>query len=345
MLRSDGISRLKAGLAVGVMMGGVLAAGCAPVHSMRLDSQINAEGLVYFLPKRDIVVTLTKGKDSPDTLTITPGNAYADRSARYVLTVSGTPMASRDTDIKVSAAGLLESSVAKLESKVALIAAEIAKMGAQVPSVRLTGDEAETCKALSTYTVSIDPEKPEAVSLCGLKITVTAVDTVPISPVHATKEDMGSKQAGYYYRQGRPYRVKVCPKGTNTEEPCKDNSLMDEVVSSPTGAPAQFLPVSSAFFADNTNTAVFNEGTLREYKEVKNSELLGAASIPAGIISAYFSAASSLFDFMTAKDTDETEALNAKLALDALKLRFDACQMAFKNKDDAAADRLGCATK
>ncbi len=328
-------------LAPWMLLGGILVSGCAPIQSKPLGDKANAVGLVYYLPKRDIVVTLTKPATGTATLTVGLGDAYADLTEGYVLNVDGTPTASRDTTVNVSAAGLLESSAAKLESKVGLIAVELSKLAAQWKRERTPTEKAQPCDEFTAYTVSIDPKPGTSVSLCNLKITIAA-EPAAITSVPPGGADANAARAGYYYRQGRPYRVQVCPLATNPASCSNIDNLVDEVVSSPTGAPVQFLPVSKAFFADSDSTVTFESGSLSEYKEVKGSELLGLTSIPANIISAYFTAASGLFDFINTKDEKEAEVLDGKLALKLAKMRYDACLVAIGNKDKPAIDSLGC---
>ncbi|MBA4286736.1 MAG: hypothetical protein C0434_14515 [Xanthomonadaceae bacterium] len=299
--------------------------------------------MIYYMPKQDIVVTYIRSDGTTAaTLTAVAGPAYADMTKRYVLNVDGVLTANRATDVKVSKAGLLESSSAKLESKVGEIAVEIAKAASSVRR-QIENKPPEACQGFKEYTMAIDPSALDgkgSKSFCGFTVTIdNGKDTTQTDSIG----DVTPKSdAGYYYRQGRPYRVMVCPEPADKKECGGQNNILDAVVSSPTAAPVQFIPVTKALFADNDSLIVFSDGTLQQYKEVKNSELLGFASIPADIVGAYFEAAGKLFGFLNTKNTNEAELLDSKLKLDLVKMRYDACLVAINNKDDPAIESLGC---
>ncbi len=184
----------------------------------------------------------------------------------------------------------------------------------------------------------------EPKSLCGFTVNVTSTRSNNTTSTDEIDHVTPKSDAGYYYRQGRPYRVMVCPESdaTKTSGCGSADKLIDAVLSSTTKAPVQFVPVSKALFADNDSIIVFSDGTLQQYKEVKNSELLGFAKIPADIVGAYFEAVGKLFGFLNTKSTNEADLLDSKLKLDLVKMRYDACLVAIKNNDKPAIDSLGC---
>lgn len=361
MLSNSGACRVKSAITASVLVGGLLA-GCAPIQSKPLDVSSNAEGLIYYLPKRDVVVTLTKPKDAPATLTVGIGAAYADLSKRYLLTVKGTPLGSRTHDVAVSESGLLKSGNAVLVSNVGEIAAAIASSLGGVPWRLDAAGQSQDCTKLASYSIAIDGGKTVD-NFCGFRIEVTATafpaqaapgtETSKESSDHRSGDKLPaavptdvvhshSGGAGYYYRQARPYRVRVCPTESSPKACSDENTILAGVLNSPTDAPVQFIPVSKTLFADNDNTVTFSDGVLTQYKEVKGSELLGLTSIPAEVIAAYFKAAGSLFDFLKQKSDSEVGQVNGQLALALAKMRYDACLVAIRNNDKPAMESLDC---
>lgn len=349
-------------LAPWMLFGGVLTAGCAPIQSKPLDGKTNVEGLVYYLPKRDIVVTLTRPKDAPVTLSASSGTAYADLSKRYLLTTKGTPAGERTLDVGISEAGLLQSANAQLVSEVGAIAAAIASSAGGLPFRSARSRQTQSCTQLAAYSIAIDGSNAVE-NFCGFRIEVAAIpfsiqptaapgggnaatdgQVAEPTPVGVSAYDVvpAPSGAGYYYRQARPYRVRVCPYKSGSKNCASREMVLDVVLNSPTGAPIHFIPVSKALFADNDSQVTFSDGMLTQYKEVKGSELLGLTSIPADVIAAYFKAAGGLFDFLEDKNTSDVEQVNGQLALKLAKMRYDACLVAINNKDEPAIKSLGC---
>lgn len=317
--------------------------GCAPIASIPLTGNDNKAGLIYYMPKRDIVVTLTNVKGPPEasTLAVTVSAPFADLDKRFALTVQGTPIGTRSTDVMVSANGLLMSSSAKLESQVGAIAAQIAAAAGAVRAV-WKQEEEKDCTAFTTYSISIPAPKAtlsEENHFCGFTIVVasTVAPKEKGDPQRGGKRKADAEQpsAGYFYRQELPYRVTVVPKAGG-------DPIIATIVNSPSEAPVEFVPVAKALFADNDNLVSFDNGVLKQYKEIKSSELLGLASIPADIIAKYFDAAGKIFGFLNTENTNKLNEINSELRLEIARQRFDSCITAIHAKDDATIDKLGC---
>lgn len=321
-------------------MASLYLVGCAPIVSKPLSATATDEGLIYYMPKRDVVVTLTTNIASKlPTVSVSASTPYADVSKRFVLMVEGTPTGKRSTDVMVTSNGLLTSSSAKIESEVGEIVANIATTAGSTPSLATT-QTTDNCDVFPNYSTLIPVPKSNSISsidFCGFTVTIKPLLIASLDDIETSRIIENKQVAGYFYRQDLPYQVKVISKMA-----AGNNTILDAIVNSPSHAPVQFIPVSKAFFADNDNLVKFDNGILTQYKEVKTSELLGLTSIPADIIAKYFDAAGKLFGFRNIDNTNKLSEINSELRLEIARQRFDSCITAIRANDTATIEKLNC---
>lgn len=311
--------------------------GCATYTSDVARSAHLDEGLVYYLPRKDVVVTVTVSADATSTsVGIDASAAYADRSRAFLLRYQRSPIAKNVMDIGVTAGGLLSSasatSTVQLDQALASIANLAGMSGAR--GFAMTPAPAEKCALPGTYVFSypLEPEPNGVVGKpCGISVSISRVADARVVP--ARPEEPGAR-AGIYYRQLVPYRVKASGGASGIAK--------ETIVFSPTGSPDLFLPLSRNLFANNESTLTLVEGALTGYKQDSDGELVALLKLPAAIISAYFAAAGSLFDAFSTRDSKEAAALTSAMKLELERLKYQACLAAVRNKDDEAIKSLGC---
>jgi hypothetical protein len=81
--------------------------GCASVHSQRINGK--GEGLVYFLPKQDFVLTVTMKQKVVETATLSETPAYPDLTQQFVAAAAYPLLTKNLVQIEVDKNGLLHN--------------------------------------------------------------------------------------------------------------------------------------------------------------------------------------------------------------------------------------------
>ena len=323
-------------------------AGCSSIESSRVqESGVPQEGLVYYLPRSDVQVTVVKAAKAITTVTIAPTLSYPDSSTRYMLRHSSNPIGKSTLNVGITS-GLLQSARSINTSQIAGVVSSLAGMaGTMRGASNLAGNDADQCPAAGTFTFiySTAPGAEWSQRACGLEVSceylgigargassacgAAAVDSP--APAPGTPAVGDPAYSGIYFRQNEPYRITV-----------KGGFDASSMVFSPTRSPTFRLPVKLSFFADNDADFGFTDGVPTKYNEVTGGEVVALLQLPAAIVSGYFKAIGEIFANFKARDDAQASAMSAQLALELAKRKYDACILAIRNKDDAAIQQLGC---
>lgn len=314
--------------------------GCASVESTRVNKDEGAEGLVYFLPRKDVTLTVTVPTPPATTYSASaaPSSAVPDTSQAFVATVPRSQIAKINSSIQVNAQGLLNSdSTGATTSNLTAILQSIAGLPGTVGAKSLAPTAAPATCSPGEHTVVVRIKegkwlvgntKTDTTDLCGVKFElVSPPDTLPKG---VTLPDAGHSAPGLFYRVALPYVVRASRDGGDG----KDGK--DFIVLSPTGSPTYFLPVARAGFGSNTASFTFAEGVPTKYGQSIDSELVGVVQLPATLVSAYFEAIGKMFTTRKGPLTNEKDYLDT---LNQLAITEQ------KRKDCAAAVDSGDAAK
>lgn len=320
---------------------------CSSIKSSQSMADSNNIGLSYFLPKRDILVTISIDKDGKiSDVAIASGDAYPDPAKRYLLQHGSNMFGKNTLDIGISEAGLLTSAKSTTESHVSEALKNLASsLGTVKTTFSATKKEGKdkVCTTPGSHVFLVDLQSNEqSFDLCGLTIGITKLEKDPASQGQSgTKASMGvdphiyeggSVHSGVFYRQNIPYRITASGFGMHKAA----------IVLSPSGSPTYFLPASHTFFSNNKADFGFNNGVPNKYMQETEGELTALLKLPADIISAYFAAIGSVFDAFKNNDSKEAAALKEAYKLELLKKQLADCNAAIKAKDDAKYKELGC---
>jgi len=308
-------------------------AACTSMKSTPLgpDKTKNTDGLAYFMPKKDFMVTVTTEKHTKPAVgtlgdngyvaeiithtylpIVTTSAAYADRSQMYILEKGTNWLSDNSVDIEVNETGLLQMSNTVSTAKVEEAIVEFAESAAVMNLV------SKTCQnTAGTHVYRIPAEATTHADICGMVVTVkplgllkTVAKDGKISfndMAIGTTITQNTAKSGIFYRQQMAYSIKITGSGVTQEV----------IKFSPTDAPVQLLPASHSFFADSSTSIVLNDGMPTKYKNESSSELVGLFAIPAKVIGTYFEAVGGLFTAFSKNDAAEAALLqsNTQLAL------------------------------
>lgn len=324
--------------AIAAIVAASSVSGCSSVLSRAdevrdLDRQ--REGLVYWLPKRDIVVTVTvklnEAKQMETEVAAAAGPMQPDYESRqFLIDYLRNPIGTNHLNIAVNPKGLIGKVTSETTVKLSEVLAELAKTSrALVAEPALCG--------LGTYQRFVAATHGATGSVCNFQIKVCRLFP---DAVRDTKdpEDFYSPwgRSGIYYRQELPYRVEVAPAGTPLmvcPVAAKDKTPKDEartkqsfLVFSPSESPTYFLPVRRTLFANNKADFDFSEGVPTKYDQSTDGELIGLLKLPADVIGAYFGAMGEIFKYRKQSLESEQQLLAAQAKLAAEIVKLQACK-------------------
>jgi hypothetical protein len=327
-------ARTKALSAASVFCAGLLVTACASINSMP-NTDGSAVGYSYYMPKRDFIGTVTvSDKKAITKVAFSESDYYPDLNKAYVLAYNRNLLSKNKIDIGVDVNGLLTSADTTLTSGVpdalkaiATAAGTIGAFGVEsTPPACIVGD--------NSFLIP-PPVDTGKYKLCGgVEIEVKRVLSKRSADQEGVKAD--EAKAGIYYRQNEPYQLKVI-----TGVPGNSGAIKF----SPTNSPIHLLPVAESFFANNTATFAFSSGIPTKYTIDSDGEITAALKIPADVINAYFAAIGAVFASFKTADTNQTEYLNAQLALQLTQKKYEECIEAIKAKNNDLLASLGCTSK
>lgn len=326
---------------ISILTSAVFLWGCASISSSPATEP--TDGLVYFLPKKNVLVTVVKTAEGnpkviSTTVNITSTAAFPDLEKPYAINFNRNLVGKNALKVGISSTGLLSSSKATSTSGLTDALKNLAESVGMLSGSGLGAlpDPVPACgEGTHTFMYTVEPgEKPDA---CDQRISIERVSAVSAaapasSSSTATVTQSQSSRSGVFYRQEEAF--KVTARGPNVNS--------STIVLSPSLSPTRFLPVSGSLFSSNEADFGFIDGMPTKYDVEADGELIALFKLPADIIGAYFGAVGRLFDNFKANDSKEAEVLVAKTKADLAKKKYDACLDAIKNKNDALILQLEC---
>jgi hypothetical protein len=326
----------------------LMLSACSSISSYKGATAKDGDGLVYYLPKKDFVVTVTRGNDKFTGITIDTTLAYADLARAYVMQFGTNPFGKNRLDISIGPTGLLSSSKSTTTPGVTEALAGLGKLGgmlkAKSGAQKDAGPEVVIpslgiqCDAATTHTFVFDVgdlNKDGAMTICDKQFTVTVErlwDQKNVSKVSSAAAD-ASAYAGVFYRQHRPYLLRVEGQGLNQAA----------IVASPSESGELFLPAARTLFSKNDADFGFVDGIPTKYVQEVEGELVALFQLPATVLNAYFEAIGGLFARFSTNDKAQAAALADSTKLQLAKQRYDLCLAAINAKDDKLVGDLKCA--
>ncbi|MBL0141684.1 MAG: hypothetical protein IPP91_06350 [Betaproteobacteria bacterium] len=309
----------------------MVLAGCSSVESISEPAAGVHDGLVYYMPRTDFLVTIVKAKEGITSVSLGTTAAYPDVSKSYVIRHSANLFGKNTLLVGVDVNGLLKSSKSTTTSGVTDAFSNLGStLGTfqGLRSAQAAPKAVDTC-AIGTHTfIFASPEEAKAPRPCGLAITITKLKDTSSTP---PPRPVGEPLSGIFYRQAEPYLVQAAgPINTSA------------IVFSPNNSPTYFLPVSRTFFSNNEADFGFTDGMPTKYNQDTEGELIALLKLPATVLTAYFAAMGATFDSFKTRDAKEADALAASIKLEMAKKKYEACLAAILAKDDTAIAKLEC---
>lgn len=311
-----------------VVLVAIALSACSSIKSIE-SPDTGIEGLTYFMPKKDILITIKVDKDKTD-VTLGTTTSYPDLSKQYILRHGGNLFGQNKLDVTITEAGLLTSSKSTTVSNVSDVFKELATMAGLYPSFGIEQEPEPACMVgTHTFVIKLPFTVPE--KHCGFEITVEK----RANPVNVVPHSMTAKEwhSGIFYRQNIPYLVTAKSK----------DMTIASLVYSPSESETNFLPISRTFFSNNEADFSFVDGIPTKYKQDTDGEAVALLKLPADIIGAYFAAVGKLFtEFKSPTTKNEATALTESLKLELAKKKYDACIAAINAGEDQKIADLGC---
>lgn len=325
-------------------LGGCASLTSTPVVAPTGGADDAHEGLLYYLPKRDLKVTITIDADGKFTAVAAEAtSAYPDVNHAFRLDYNRSWLGMNDMKIEVSAKGLLTKADSKVEyTDIAKAFGSLAgaRAGMAIQSESREPKKDKPCGAgTHVFVYPLPDVMGKAEAPCQLALTVTRwwkqappedADTNPYIAAPFTVP--GGSYSGLYYRSSRPYLVTLAGEINRAQ-----------IVFSPNEGKYERIPFSRTMFANGTMSSQFTDGELTHYDQKTDGELLAAMKLPAAIIAAYFEAVGQVFTSFKTQDTAEIDRLKSEYAVAVAEKKYKACLEAVKSKaSDDVITGLGC---
>lgn len=313
--------------------------GCSSIKSVQLSGMDQHNGLYYYMPKRDFIVTLTVTKGVVDKVAFGVTPSYPDLSKAYVLDFSKNWLGKNTLDITITEQGLLSvansTTVSGVSDVLKNLASSIGALGAGKAAFNKSETKTEACID-GDYVLNFKPDENPPPDICGVKITIEDLMSQSDGKPAAEKTAPEAETSGLFYRQNHPYRLTVKAIETGIE--------VQSIQFSPSLSATHFLPVSRTLFANNNAEFVFNDGVPTKYKQDTDGEAIALLKLPADVIGAYFTAVGGVFDAFKARDDKQVASLVASLQLEIERKKYTDCLAAMKISppDQTTLDQLGC---
>lgn len=308
----------------------IFLSSCSSVKSVESPNKLSSDGLTYYMPKKDFLVTISVRNGEIQKVSLGTTTSYPDISTQYILRHSGNLFGDNTLNIGINKKGLLVSSKSTTVSKVTESFKNLATSMGQMKASR--GDE----KSISRVECSTDGdhtfiyEKSGEYSACDISINIIKPQNNLNIITHS--KNKSEPYSGIFYRQNEPYLITAKGSGLN----------ISSIVFSPSESKTHFLSISKTFFSDNDADFAFDEGVPTKYTQKTEAELIALLKLPAEVLSSYFGAIGTMFDSLKSNESKETDALNQSLKLELAKKKYEACISAIKSGDDELIEKLGC---
>ncbi|WP_431103077.1 hypothetical protein [Roseateles noduli] len=316
-----------------LLLGIAALTGCSSLSSRPATEA--KDGLIYYLPKKDIRVTVVR-EGAKTTVTIGTTSAFADYKKSFILDFEKSLLARTELKVGVSTAGLLTSTKSVTTPGIGEALKSLASAKGAMRGLAFAPPKEPDCaEGTTTHVYALPLKRAVGDNPCGLTVTITSLSEGLVkqdAPALKQADASGYGASGVFYRQDLPYLVRVAGAGVDSSD----------IVLSPSESPVRFLPVARAMFAVNTSDFAFTDGVPTKFDQDTDGEIVAALKIPADVIGAYFAAIGKAFTDRKTVAENETAAVAAQLELELAKIKFKECIDAIKKGDDALVQTLGC---
>lgn len=313
--------------------------GCSSIQSIERPDPVpnSPNGLVYFMPKRDLVVTIRVENKDVKEVTFGVTDAYPDVSKPYVLRYGRNPLGKNTLDVGVTPAGLLTSTKSTTVSGVSTALKNLVTSVTQIDGLKMNVQPAPGAKPCSngTHKFVYEPTGKGKASPCGVNLNIDAIDALPTGSGHSNPAKV--ERSGVYYRLNLPYKVIATFVDSNNT-----NYNMETIILSPNESATFFLPASSTFFSNSSAEFGFVDGVPTKFGLDTDGEIVALLKLPADVISAYFAAVGSLFESFSKKYKYEAEAQAGKLSVELAKKKYEMCTAAILKGEMDLVKSLEC---
>jgi hypothetical protein len=324
----------------------LLLAGCAVVQSQVVDdAKSTPDGLVYFMPRRPFVVTVTTDAVTtavpkpPTKVSVAQGTAEPDLAHRFVLSQGTDVVAKTEMNITVGANGLLRSSNTNSTSEVATALENLASaagaftgVGAVAPMASPLTQSApappDGCPPAGTsYQYLIYPQPrpgdPQQNAFCGYTVSAQLAAGAASHLDNATFAPGGAGSSGIFYRHELPYVVTV----TGPKDTAGNATVSVSILTSPDASEIDFFPVKESFFANNTANITLTDGVITGVDQTTEGELTAALSLPAVVLNSYTTAIGSIFGNLTTNSANMQKLLAQQQATERAQAQATVCRV------------------
>lgn len=305
-------------------------ASCSSIKSIQEPTSDDVNGLTYYMPKKDFVVTVNVKSSKITKVSFGTTPAFPDLSKQYVLNHGSNFLGKNTLDVAITEKGLLTSSKSTTVSNVTDAFKNLATTYGQLRTFSLVGPPAPAGNCTTDGDHIFTYTKEGSYTPCNLTVTIGKAALSNGTKPHS--KNSAESYSGIFYRQNEPYTVSATGQGLN----------VSSIVFSPSDSKTLFLPVSKTFFANNEADFAFVDGVPTKYKQDTDGEAIALLKLPADILGAYFGAVGSVFDSFKSNDGKEVEALNSSLSLELAKKKYAACIEAIEAEDDDLIKELEC---
>ncbi|GGO86267.1 hypothetical protein GCM10011348_36730 [Marinobacterium nitratireducens] len=313
-----------------VFLCALFVTSCSSIKSIEDPKAEDVDGLTYYMPKKDFVVTVNVESNKITRVSFGTTPAYPDLSKQYVLNHGSNLLGKNTLDVAVNEKGLLTSSKSTTVSNVTDAFKNLATTYGQLRTYSLVGQPAPAGNCTTDGEHIFTYSNTGSYNPCRLIVTISKAALANGTKAHAKKPE--ESYSGIFYRQNEPYKVAATGLGLN----------VSSIVFSPSESRILFLPVSKTFFANNEADFAFVDGVPTKYKQDTDGEAIALLKLPADILGAYFSAVGNIFESFKSNDTSEAEALNSSLSLELAKKKYAACIEAIETEDEDLIKELEC---
>lgn len=304
----------------------LILSGCASVSSIKKPGSDMDGGLVYYLPKKDIIIKATVKtvnnsvkKISLESMT---SDAYPDYSEQYVLKYQYNLFGDNSIDLGINEKGLLTTAKAKTVSRVNDALENLAKSAGSIAAV--AGLVPSACSEDGVYTFIYD-NAVQGGSVCGLSLEITRIDAksynniVEINPTNnGSLSNDGESLYGIFYRQLMPYKIII-------KDQYSAKTHHENIVHIPSYSKTHFLPISKTFFSDNEIEFGFTDGMPTKYVQKTNSELVGLFKLPGSLIGGFFDGVTSGLEKLVGVKAKETDLAGKSSLLELARFKHEKC--------------------
>lgn len=323
-----------------MLLASLSLAGCSSMLSVPVTATSAAtagDGLVYYLPRRDVLITFTVAeKGQRPTVEIAASASYADPNEVYVLRYQRNAIGENAIDIGINTSGLLNNAAKSTSSnQLSQIAEAFSALKAARAATALPAN-LDDCLDVGVHRYSVDLTKDLVPitdksgnpngnfslgkTLCGKNFPVGVVVEKLWSSASAANGIRavacgGAPCNGLYYRQNRPYRVTLTAPGVTATQ----------VVESPSESGTLFLPMAATVFAGSEASFTFEDGVPTHYAQKADGEAIALLKLPAQLLKAYFEAVGGILSATKDNKTAQAEKVGAELKLELAKRQYSIC--------------------